>query len=146
MNLEWNHLFLAGFMIKCCLIVFRFSVFISFSFQSDLSLGDRTALVKSASDIDANLLAVLPKGEPPLQSLWVTLTNQLTYCCLALFIELIFFLFLFSVFIQKFQNWRNILRAPSQATWKWTGNVPAHRIWSFSYTCQYSTAIRFVLQ
>ncbi|XP_056148674.1 supervillin-like [Lampris incognitus] len=33
----------------------------AFSFQSDLSLGQRTALVKSVSDIDAKLLAALPK-------------------------------------------------------------------------------------
>ncbi|XP_071394136.1 supervillin [Centroberyx affinis] len=31
------------------------------SFQSDFSLGDRTALVKSVSDPDANVLAILPK-------------------------------------------------------------------------------------
>ncbi|KAM6948663.1 supervillin-like [Aplochiton taeniatus] len=31
------------------------------SFQSNFSLGEKTALVKSVSDIDANLLAVLPK-------------------------------------------------------------------------------------
>ncbi|XP_046883521.1 supervillin-like isoform X2 [Hypomesus transpacificus] len=31
------------------------------SFQSDFSLGEKTGLVKSATDIDANLLAVLPK-------------------------------------------------------------------------------------
>lgn len=35
---------------------------LSFSFQSDISLHEKTTLVKSVSDTDAKLLVVLPKG------------------------------------------------------------------------------------
>lgn len=35
---------------------------LSFSFQSDISLGETTTLVKSVSDTDAKHLVVLPKG------------------------------------------------------------------------------------
>lgn len=44
------------FHIGLCLLLFIFS------FQSDFSLNDKTALVKSVSDTDAKLLVVLPKG------------------------------------------------------------------------------------
>lgn len=38
---------------------------VSFSFHSDVSLGEKRTLVKSVSDPDARLLVVLPKGVSP---------------------------------------------------------------------------------
>lgn len=93
----------------------------SFSFQSDFSLGDKTALVKSVSDSDAKLLAVLPKGVHWFKTHAITQNKTNSFLLLTLLLILIFFCSNI-----QFQSWKNTLRELSQRIWEWTGISRAH--------------------